>query len=69
LISYNDEGFISPGSMLGLLERVGSVREFSATYNAYRGSRNLRGRDLHVTEHLYLVDRGRQAASRNALSR
>lgn len=57
LISFNDEGFISPEEMASMLSRIGRVEEFRIAYNAYRGSRNLRGRKLHVTEHLYLVDR------------
>jgi adenine-specific DNA-methyltransferase len=58
LVSFNDEGFIHPKAMLEMLTEVGSVREFRTTYNTFRGSRNLSGRSLHVTEHLYLVDRG-----------
>lgn len=57
LISYNDEGYIKPDEMSSMLEEVGKVTEFSTTYNTYRGSRNLNGRSLHVTEHLYLVDK------------
>jgi len=58
LLSFNDEGFVSPEAMHAMLKEVGSVDEFRTTYNTYRGSRNLAGRSLHVTEHLYLVDRG-----------
>jgi len=57
LLSFNDEGFVSPDAMNSLLGELGSVKEFRTVYNAYRGSRNLRDRSLHVTEHLYLVDR------------
>lgn len=57
VVSFNDEGFVSPQSMLAMLSEVGSVEEFRTTYNTYRGSRNLANRSLHVTEHLYLVDR------------
>ena len=58
LVSFNDEGFIAPAEMLAILESLGEVEEFRTLYNTYRGSRNLRDRKLHVTEHLYLVDRG-----------
>lgn len=58
LVSFSDEGFIAPADMLAMLREVGQVDEFRTTYNAFRGSRNLAGRSLHVTEHLYLVDRG-----------
>jgi adenine-specific DNA-methyltransferase len=55
LISFNDEGFISPDEMRDLLKSKGELREMQIRYNTYRGSRNLEGRSAHVTEHLYLV--------------
>ena len=57
LISFNDEGFITPSDMRAILSRHGSVRTFETRYNTYRGSRNLRKRTVHVTEHLFLVER------------
>lgn len=57
LVSFNDEGFISPDTMVSMLKQLGSVQVFEMTYNTFRGSRNLRGRDIHVTEHLFLVER------------
>jgi adenine-specific DNA-methyltransferase len=57
LISFNDEGFISPTEMTNLLEGIGQVTEMKYEYNTFRGSRNLRERSSHVTEHLYLVQR------------
>lgn len=57
LVSFNDEGFIPPEQMRDILAAVGTVTEFTQRYNAFRGSRNLSGRNAHVTEHLYLVDR------------
>jgi adenine-specific DNA-methyltransferase len=59
LISFNDEGFIPPAQMRDMLGAVGTVSEFTQRHNTFRGSRNLRGRSAHVTEHLYLVDRHR----------
>lgn len=59
LISFNDEGFIPPAQMRDMLGAVGTVSEFTQRHNTFRGSRNLRGRSAHVTEHLYLVDRRR----------
>lgn len=58
LISFNDEGFIAPAEMLGMLSAVGEVTEYQTVYNTFRGSRNLRNRKTHVTEHLYLVEKG-----------
>ncbi len=58
LISFNDEGFIAPAQLQAILRDLGTVTEFTTQYNAFRGSRNLRTRKIHVTEHLYLVDKG-----------
>lgn len=55
LISYNSEGFITPGQMDALLGAHGTVRKTGIPYNTYRASRNLSGRDVHVTEYLYLL--------------
>jgi adenine-specific DNA-methyltransferase len=57
LVSFNSEGFISEGEMKALLERFGSVTVSPHRYNAFRGSRNLAKRDIHVTEFLFLVKR------------
>ena len=43
--------------MMALLKRLGSVQVLEMQYNTFRGSRNLRDRDIHVTEHLFLVER------------
>ncbi|MFN3168628.1 MAG: DNA adenine methylase [Phycisphaeraceae bacterium] len=58
LISFNSEGFIKKRQMLELLERFGNVEVLETQYNTFRGSRNLRERSVHVTEYLYLVERG-----------
>ncbi len=57
LISFNNEGFISPDEMRSLLAKLGSVDVFETRYNAFRGSRNLNNRPIHVTEQLFLVER------------
>lgn len=57
LVSFNDEGFVKPDAMMALLKNIGSVQVLEIQYNTFRGSRNLRGRDIHVTEHLFLVER------------
>lgn len=60
LISFNNEGFISPREMRSLLDTIGSVDVVEMQYNAFRGSRNLNNRPIHVTEQLLLLER-RQA--------
>jgi adenine-specific DNA-methyltransferase len=57
LVSSNDEGFIPPADMHSMLRTFGSVRVVKARYNAFRGSRNFDRRPVHVTEHLFLVER------------
>ena len=57
LISFNNEGFISPNEMRAVLQKIGTVDEFSVRYNTFRGSRNLRNRMIHVTEQMFLVER------------
>ena len=57
LISFNNEGFISPEQMRTMLRRLGSVETIETPYNAFRGSRNFRNRPIHVTEQLFLLER------------
>ena len=57
LVSFNSEGFISSAEMLSILEKAGKVEVFETLYNTYRGSRNLKDRQTHVREYLYLVER------------
>lgn len=57
LISFNNEGFISPDEMRTMLQRLGNVDELEIRYNTFRGSRNLRNRTIHVTEQLFLLER------------
>ena len=57
LISFNNEGFISPADMRMMLNGLGSVDVIETPYNAFRGSRNFNNRPIHVTEQLFLVER------------
>lgn len=57
LVSFNSEGYISLEEMKDLLGRIGKVEVLETRYNAYRGSRNLKARDIHVKEYLYLVEK------------
>jgi adenine-specific DNA-methyltransferase len=57
LISFNSEGFISPEAMTAMLSKTGTVEILETPYNAFRGSRNLRNRRLHVREYLFLVEK------------
>jgi adenine-specific DNA-methyltransferase len=55
LISFNSEGFITIEEMKDVLRKIGTVEVLETKYNTFRGSRNLRERDIHVKEFLYLV--------------
>ncbi|MCR5285071.1 MAG: DNA adenine methylase [Treponema sp.] len=64
LISFNSEGFIKKEDMISLLNKIGKVQVMEAKYNAFRASRNLSERNIHVNEYLFLLDK-RQALKEN----
>ena len=57
LISFNSEGFIPKDEMISMLSSCGKVEVLESDYNAFRGSRNLSGREIHVKEFLFLVEK------------
>lgn len=57
LLSFNDEGYVSPRRMRELLSEIGPFEVVETPYNTFRGSRNLRNRSIHVTEQLFLIER------------
>lgn len=57
LVSFNSEGFIERSEMERILSLIGKTETREVKYNAFRGSRNLSGRDLHVKEYLYIVEK------------
>jgi adenine-specific DNA-methyltransferase len=57
MISFNSEGFISKTAMEALLRQNGRLTVLETKYNAFRGSRNLKERELHVREYLYLLEK------------
>jgi adenine-specific DNA-methyltransferase len=57
VVSFNDEGFISPDDMREMLTNVGNVTEHREPYATFRGCRNLGNRSAQVTEHVYLVEK------------
>ncbi len=58
LISFNSEGFITKDNMIDILSKLGEVRVFEKKYNTFRASRNLKNRDMHVKEYLFLLKKG-----------
>jgi adenine-specific DNA-methyltransferase len=57
LLSFNSEGFIGAEEMKDLLRGLGKLTVLETKYNAFRGSRNLKGRSIHVKEYLYLLEK------------
>ena len=57
IISYNSEGFISFDQMSGMLKKYGNLKTVEIKYNTFRGSRNLKNRDIHVREYLFVLEK------------
>ncbi|MDR1949425.1 MAG: DNA adenine methylase [Spirochaetaceae bacterium] len=57
LISFNSEGFITFEEMKNMLQRIGKLEILETSYNTFRGSRNLRNREIHLKEYLYLLEK------------
>jgi adenine-specific DNA-methyltransferase len=57
LISFNSEGFITTRQMKEMLQRFGKLEVLEIKYNTFRGSRNLKTREIHVKEYLYLLEK------------
>lgn len=57
LISYSSEGFIHYDEFIEQLKLWGNVTTLETPYNAFRGSRNLKTRPLHLTEFLFLLEK------------
>lgn len=55
LISYNSEGFISFEEMTYMLQKYGELKTVEIKYNTFRGSRNLKNRNIHVSEYLFVL--------------
>jgi len=58
ILSFNDEGFVSPAEIREVLNELGNVTEQRQPHATFRGCRNLRNRSFQVTEHVYLIEKG-----------
>lgn len=58
ILSFNDEGYVSPPEIRDVLGKVGTVSEQQQAHATFRGCRNLRDRSVQVTEHVYLIEKG-----------
>ncbi|MCQ2380669.1 MAG: DNA adenine methylase [Victivallaceae bacterium] len=57
IISYNSDGFIDRGEFTDFLSTRGRLDVMDTSYNTFRGGRNLRSRDIHVKEYLFLLEK------------
>ena len=57
LISFNSEGFITAGQMKNMLGKYGKFEVLETKYNTFKGSRNLKTREIHLKEYLYLLEK------------
>ncbi|MBQ9239197.1 MAG: DNA adenine methylase [Treponema sp.] len=57
IVSYNSEGFISYNQMKTMLATYGTVDTVEIPYTAFRASRNLHGRTIHLSEYLFIVEK------------
>ena len=55
LLSYNNEGLVNQKTIKKILKKYGKVKLKTKDYNTYRGSRNLRNRDIKVKEQLWIL--------------
>ncbi|MBF7049763.1 DNA adenine methylase [Campylobacter volucris] len=55
LLSYNCEGFVKKDSFLKRLQSLGKCEILEQKYNAFRASRNLSKRSIHIQEQLYVL--------------
>ena len=58
LISYSDEGILSPNDLNDIFTKYGKVEIKSQRYNTFRGSKNLNNRETYVDEFLYIIKKG-----------
>lgn len=56
-ISYNDEGIIPIDAFKKILSKYGKWELMEQEYNTYRGSRNLRNRNIKVRELLWILEK------------
>lgn len=55
IISYNSEGFVSFNEMIDILKKYGQVKTVEIKYNTFKGSRNLKDREIYVNEYLFIL--------------
>ena len=54
---WNHSDFISFEEMTLMLSKYGKVKTVEIDYNTFRGSKNLHGRDIYVSEYLFVLEK------------
>ena len=62
VVSFSSEGFLSRDELEALLRGFGPLKVLEQRYPAFRGSRNLAQRELHVKEYLFILHKTRPGA-------
>lgn len=57
VISYNNEGFLSEEQIHEILHKYGKAERIDIKYPTFRGCRNLKDREKHVTEYLFVLEK------------
>lgn len=57
IVSYNSEGFLTLEEIKTILKKYGKVKIKEIKYNSFRGGRNLRERDIHVHEYIFVLNK------------
>jgi len=55
LLSYNCEGFVKKEKFIKRLQTLGKCQVLEHKYNTFRASRNLKNRNIHIKEQLYIL--------------
>lgn len=55
IISYNSEGFLNYEQINEILGRYGKYKRIDIQYPTFRGCRNLKNRNKHVTEYIFVL--------------
>lgn len=61
ILSYSNEGIIPTKEIVSILKKYGNVTVKEKDYNTFRGSRNLKERNLHVKETIFILRKHKTA--------
>lgn len=68
IISYNNEGFITLNEMESMLLKYGELTTKEINYVTFRGCRNLKNRNKHTSEYLFILKKNQNVGVKNVLN-